>query len=367
VAARLATVWPVTALVPTVDLGPWRDGTDRTATATALDDAARRIGFFQVVGHGIAPGTIEAMRSACDAFFALPLAEKLACRPDRPGINRGYAAKGTEALSYSLGIDAPAPDLFEAFNIGPDDVPDDDWHGADPFDFFAPNIWPARVASMRPALVAYLAAAQAVALTLTDVFAAALDLPARWFAPYVDRSTITMRVNHYERRADDAEPVPGQMRMGAHTDYGIVTVLLADPVPGLQIVGPDGGWHDVVADEGALLVNLGDLTARWTNDRWRSTVHRVVPPPADATGTARRRSVALFFDGNYDATITCLPTCAGATEPARYPPVRAGEHLIDKILGPRTLSPSAGGTTVGERLAAVTGDQPPHGPQPASL
>ena len=363
-APQLATVGAVTALVPTIDIGPWRRGQDRAATGAALDDAARRIGFLQVVGHGIADDTIADMGHACDAFFALPLADKLRCTPERPGINRGYAAKGTEALSYSLGIDAAAPDLFEAFNIGPDSVPDDAWHRADPFDFFAPNLWPSAVPTMRAALVAYLAAAQQVATTLTEVFACALDLPQGWFQPYIDRSTITMRVNHYERRASDAAPSAGQMRMGAHTDYGIVTVLLADAVPGLQIVGPDGAWHDVVAEPGALLVNLGDLTARWTNDRWRSTVHRVVPPPTDATGAARRRSVALFLDGNYDAVITCLPSCASETEPPRYSPVRAGEHLIDKILGPRTRSPSTGANTVGDRLGAVA--QPPHGPQPAS-
>ena len=140
------------------------------------------------------------------------------------------------------------------------------------------------------------------------------------------------------------------MRMGAHTDYGIVTVLYADPVPGLQVLGPDGAWNDVVPEPGALLVNLGDLTAQWTNDRWRSTLHRVVPPPADADGRAHRRSVALFLDGNYDAVIECLPTCRVEGRPARYPAVVAGEHLLAKLLGPRTLSASSAVDTLGDRL-----------------
>jgi isopenicillin N synthase-like dioxygenase len=138
--------------------------------------------------------------------------------------------------------------------------------------------------------------------------------------------------------------------MGAHTDYGIVTVLYADRVPGLQIVGPDGAWHDVMPAEQALLVNLGDLLAQWTNDRWRSTLHRVVPPAHGADGRSSRRSVAFFHDGNYDAMIECLPTCCGPENPPKYPAVRAGDHLMAKLLGPRTFTASDATSTAGDRL-----------------
>ncbi|HEY3593716.1 MAG TPA: 2OG-Fe(II) oxygenase family protein, partial [Polyangiaceae bacterium] len=165
----------------------------------------------------------------------------------------------------------------------------------------------------------------------------ALALPDRWLRPFVDRSTLTLRVNHYQRAAGATAPLPGQMRMGEHTDYGIVTVLYSDPVYGLQILGPNGGFVDVMPSPGALLVNLGDLTARWTNDRWRSTLHRVVPPPTSSTGAFTRRSVALFLDGNYDALVECLPTCSGPDRPAKYEPVAAGEHLIQKLRAPRAV------------------------------
>jgi len=311
---------------------------------------------MQVTGHGIETEIIERMLGASDEFFALPLEEKLAVRPAHPGINRGYAAMGSEALAYSLGLETARPDLFEAFNVGADAVDrTDPFYARDPMGFFAENVWPTHPAELRPAVVAYFEEARRVALELTDVFAAALGLPDRWFRPFVERSTVTMRVIHYERRPEDPPPAPDQMRMGAHTDYGIVTVLHADPVPGLQIVGPDGSWHDVVPEPGALLVNLGDLTAQWTNDRWRSTLHRVVPPPADVRGAALRRSVAFFFDGDYDAVIECLPTCTSEIDPPRYSPVVAGEHLMAKVLGPRTLQASTATDTAGERLAAVTG------------
>jgi isopenicillin N synthase-like dioxygenase len=338
------------ALVPTVDVRPWREGgeAERREVARRVDDACRAIGFMQIVGHGLPEGAVADMRAATDAFFALPLAKKLAALPPHAGINRGYAPMGTEALAYSLGVEAGGTDLFEAFNIGPDVVPDDEWHRADPFDVFAPNVWPA-LPGLRPALTGYFDSAVAVAELLTDVFAVALAMPDGWFRPFVDRSTLTMRVNNYERRPGDPAPSEGQLRMGAHTDYGIVTVLYADPVSGLQILH-DGVWHDVVPEQGALLVNLGDLTAQWTNDRWRSTLHRVVPPPPDSEGRAHRRSVALFLDGNYDAVIECLPTCLTEGEAPRYPPVVAGEHLVAKVLGPRTLSASSAVDTAGDRL-----------------
>ena len=116
---------------------------------------------------------------------------------------------------------------------------------------------------------------------------------------------------------------------------------------GRQILGGDGEWHGVVPEPGALLVNLGDLTAQWTNDRWRSTLHRVVPPPGH--GPARRRSTAFFFDADWDARIECVPTCTDADHPPKYPPVIAGEHLMAKLMGPRTLRPSTATNTAADR------------------
>jgi len=341
-------------LVPVADLSHWRSGgpSGRAAVAHAVGQACRDVGFLQIVGHGIPEPVSAALRSETEQFFQLPLADKLACAPGRPGLNRGYAALGSEALAYSIGVAPSRPDLFEAFNVGPDQVPDDAWHNQAPHDFFAPNIWPSGMPALRSAVTAYFAEAERVALLLTDIFALALGMSEGWFRPYVERSTSTLRVINYERRPEDPAPEEGQMRMGAHTDYGVVTVLLADPVPGLQVLGAAGQWHDVLPAPGALLVNLGDLTAQWTNDHWRSTLHRVVPPPATA-GRAKRRSAAFFLDANYDARIECVPSCCSAQHPAKYTPVIAGEHLIQKILGPRALTPSQATNTAADRVSRV--------------
>jgi isopenicillin N synthase-like dioxygenase len=334
-------------LVPVIDI-------TAADAPEGLDAACRSIGFMSIVGHGIASDVIEAMVEATDEFFALPLGEKLRYRPPGAHIDRGYAAKGTESLAYSLGVGDRPPDLFEAFNIGPETRPAV-IRAERPE--FAPNIWPERPARLRETLMPYFDAAGGLARRVASVMAVALGLAPAFFDDKTDHSTDTLRVNHYERAPGEPEPVPGQQRMGAHTDYGILTVLYADQVPGLEVVGPDGAWHAVVPPEGALLVNLGDLLAEWTNDRWRSTLHRVVPPPRGADGPSVRRSMAFFHDGNYDAVIECLPTCCSADNPPRYARVTAGEHLMAKLLAPRTLTPSEALSTAGDRVDAI--NRPP--------
>ena len=198
----------------------------------------------------------------------------------------------------------------------------------------------------------YFAAADALAHQLTTVAAVALDLDADFFVDKTDCSVNVLRANNYRRRAGAPAAAVNQMRMGAHTDYGILTVLLADAVPGLQIVGPDGAWHDVLPLTEGVVVNLGDAISIWTNDRWRSTLHRVVPAPP-GRDEARRRSFAFFHDGNTDAVMSCLPSCCSDDDPARYAPLTLGEHVRGKLLGPRTLRQSQATQTVGDRHGAV--------------
>ncbi len=106
-------------------------------------------------------------------------------------------------------------------------------------------------------------------------------------------------------------------------------------------------------EPGAYLVNIGDLLAQWTNDRWVSTLHRVVPPPPASDGAALRRSIAFFHDGDWDAMIECLPTCCSAERPAKYPPVRALDHLMNKLVGGRAKEAAEATAHIGERLRAI--------------
>lgn len=333
--------------VEPIDLRPVRNGddADRRKVADEFDHAARTSGFLTVTGHDVAPALLAEMLDVTAAFFDLPIEDKMAYYLEDRSANRGYAPEGSEALAYSLGESDLPTDLFEAFNAGLE-LTDADL--ADPYfaarrhDLFAQNVWPSD--AFRSTWLAYREAVDRVANEIVAVAALALGMPADHFEPFLDRGPTVIRANNYQRRADAPDPVAGQMRMGAHTDYGSVTVLLADPVPGLQICDDAGTWHDVTPDEGAFIVNLGDLLAEWSNDRWRSTLHRVVPPPTGDGEPVRRRSVAWFQQPNWDAVIECLPSCSDASNPPRYASVTSGDHLMAKLMGPRLLRPSA--TTV---------------------
>jgi len=337
--------------ISVIDVGAWDRGpSERARLVEETDRACAQSGFFQIVGHGIDPELIGELLRAAEEFYARPVSEKLdSVTP--PNINRGYSPIGAEALSYSLGRESP-PDLFEAFNFAREGALAPVGSSTPEVDrIFAPNIWPATVPSLKPAATAYFDAVADLSLRLARIFAVALGVNEEFFVQRCTHPTELMRVIRYERHEDAPPPAEGQLRMGAHTDFGIVTVLYADAVPGLQILGQDGSWVSVVPEPGAFIINLGDLLAQWTNDRWRSTVHRVVPPPSDSTGRALRRSVAFFQDGDFDALVECLLSCASDANPPKYPPVLAGDHLLAKLSGSRELQRPDTVDTVGSRLA----------------
>ncbi len=185
-----------------------------------------------------------------------------------------------------------------------------------------------------------------VADALLRAMALALDLPEAWFVERLERAIITARAINYERAPGAPEPEPGQVRMGAHSDYGVLTIVLADDVPGLQVFR-SGHWHDVEAQRGSFVCNIGDMLERWTNDRWTSTLHRVIPPPRDEVGPVRRRAIARFLDCPPDLVVECIPTCTGPADRAKYEPVIAGAWLQEKILSGRVRrQPDLGGAVV---------------------
>jgi len=320
--------------VPVIDITAYRepgaDAGQRQRVARAVDEAARTIGFMQVAGHGVEPSVLTDFTAAADAFFALPAEVKAGYRCP-PGINRGYTPPKSESLANSLGV-ATAADLFEAINVGTEAA---GFPGLDlPADVYAANVWPAEVPAFRAAVSAWFAAAGAVARTMVTIFSDSLGLSPGYLDQFTGHSIDVLRMNNYRLPPAGTQLEPDQVGMGAHTDYGIVTVLWADQVPGLEIIGSDHAWHPVLPADGALLVNLGDGLARWTNDRWISTLHRVAAPRLNGV-LVPRRSAAYFHDGNVDAVIAPLPSCVDDEHPARYQPVTVGQHLAEKLGGSR--------------------------------
>lgn len=338
--------------VPSIDISPYvRSGApgdadpslaeQRAAVAAAVDEACRTVGFMQILGHGIPRHITDGLAAALDSFFALDLETKKRFRTP-PHINRGYSPPKSESLSLSLGVESATRmnDFFEAFNVGAavSDYPDAPVEL--PADDYAENVWPDgdsadAAAGFRAQVEAYFPEARRVARTMTRIFADALGLDPDFYERVTGHSLDVLRMNNYALPPGRIELDGDLIGMGEHTDYGIVTVLWADQVRGLQVLGTDGSWNDVSPADDALLINLGDVTARWTNDRWMSTLHRVKPPIVDGT-IERRRSAAFFHDGDIDAVISTMPHLVDAEHPDRYPePVTVGEHIRRKLAGSR--------------------------------
>ncbi|CAN5300454.1 2-oxoglutarate and iron-dependent oxygenase domain-containing protein [soil metagenome] len=336
--------------VPSIDITPYvSDGTpdERAAVAAAVDDAARTVGFMQILGHGIPAATTDGLAAALDSFFSLDLEAKKAYRTP-PQINRGYSPPKSESLSLSLGVESAnrMNDFFEAFNVGAavGDYPDSQVEL--PADDYAENVWPGapETVHFRAQVEAYFPEAARVARTMTRIFEDALGLEPGFYDRYASHSLDVLRMNNYALPPGRIELDGDLVGMGEHTDYGIVTVLWADQVKGLQVLGRDGSWNDVSPADDALLINLGDVTGRWTNDQWMSTLHRVKPPIVGGT-IERRRSAAFFHDGDIDAVIATMPGMVDAEHPDRYPEsITVGEHIRRKLAGSRagTKNDSAG-------------------------
>lgn len=323
------------------------------AAPELIDAACRTVGFLQVVGHGIPQTLIDSVFGVADGFFGQPLTEKMTWASGLPEIERGYSAKGTEGLGYTLDLEQP-PDLFEALTFGREVLSDDPaFHSAE-HHFFAPNIWPTTPENLRPTLLEYWDSVQRLVHRITSLMAAALGLDSDYFEPFTDTAVEALRINYFEGRPGETA-MPNQFGVGPHTDYGIITVLLADQEPALQVYTDSGEWQYVVPAPGALVVNVGDLLSRWTNDRWRSTLHRVIPVLSDDKTIRRRRSVPFFHEGNFDALVECLPTCADADNPAKYPPITGGDHVYAKVMAGRLLEVAGAESTLGDRAAGLTG------------
>jgi isopenicillin N synthase-like dioxygenase len=276
--------------------------------AAAIDEALVRDGFFAVTGHGVPAAAVVGALAAARRFFALPETDKQRWHIDRQPLQRGFDPVGWQALDPSR-----PPDVKESFYLGSPAL--------------GPNPWPdeALLPGWRAACEAYMGAIEALARRLMGLFERALGLPAGHFDAFMRRPATTTRLLHYP-----PQPAPlldGQLGCGAHTDWGALTLLAQDDAGGLQVQARGGGWIDVPPVDGAFVVNIGDLMQRWTNDRWPSTLHRVVHRHPHR----HRYSIAHFFDLDADAVIAPLPPCVSAANPQRYVPITAGEHLREML------------------------------------
>ena len=285
--------------IPVIDVSGLQGGAiDRSAVARELRLACANIGFFYISGHGISSQLIDRMLAQSHAFFALPREQKLALSMAQSSCRHGYEPLKAQTLE----VGAP-PDLKEGFLAGEDLAADHPSVRNDPANI-GPNQWPSELPEFKQVMISYIREMKNLTKTLMRGLALSLDLDETYFDDFCRDPILTLRLLHYPPQPPN--PAPNEKGCGAHTDWGGITVLLQDSAGGLQVQHADGSWIAASPIAGTFVVNIGDLFARWTNNLYRSTMHRVI----NKSGRDRY-SVPFFLDGRSDHMVSCIPGCAG--------------------------------------------------------
>jgi isopenicillin N synthase-like dioxygenase len=301
-----------TSRIPIIDLSAWREDPEASAedVAARIRAALEDVGFMVLTGHGVAQPLVEAIFDETVRFHAQPLAAKMALAMNEH--NNGYMAKGRYAVWTSEVNDNDQPDLNESFFVKRERARDDPQVRPGRL-FVGPNLWPESLPGFRETVLDYCRTLDTFAMDLLPLMSRSLDLEPGYFTPLFQTSQFSLRLTHYppESASDN------QYGIAPHTDSNFLTFLPQHDEPGLEVRMPDGSWEPVPCGRGSIAVNTGDMMKRWTNHRFKSTPHRVLPPRG-----RHRYSVAFFFGPNIDTRIECLETCTAGDNPPRQPPIR---------------------------------------------
>ncbi len=314
-----------------VDIEPFIHGDEvaRKRVARAFGEAFETTGFAVIVGHGVPEPLATGLYDTLTGFFQEPYAEKSRYTPPEKAKGRGYLPIGIESVAKTLTGETP-PDLCEALVFSAphrEELP-----GA------RPNIWPEEPRALRGLVADWTREMVTLTDRLARMSALALDLPEGYFADAYRDPALVLRFVNYPDQIEP--PLPGQLRYGEHHDYGALTILRQDAAPGgLQIKDADGAWKEAGVVPGSFVINVGDLMARWTNNRWRSTLHRVSNPDRGLTGSTRRLSMVAFTGPNEQWEVACLPSCTDARHPPLFEPIAAGDYVRAKIAASMELHP----------------------------
>jgi len=306
--------------IPVLDVSPLRGGAgpeDRAGTVAELRRTLETIGFVYLADHGVPPELGERLHRLSVQFHDLPAETKLRLRMN--DAHRGYMPFSTSTIVTSSVAAVTKPNQSESLMVMHDLAEDDPALG-EPLQ--GPNQWPAEIPELRQAALDYMRAMSALGRDMAVAIAEALDLPPTYFLPHFDRPTLFLRLLHYpEQRREE-----GLFGSAPHTDYGFITLLAQDSVGGLEVRNRAGEWIPAPPIPNTFVMNVGDILARWSNDRFASTPHRVL----NLSGR-ERYSQPFFYDPSMDSVVDCPAALLAPGEAPRQPPVRYSDYLLDRL------------------------------------
>ncbi len=308
--------------IPLIDLGGNLDPCAPAAkeSAAALYGALSSVGFAYIAGHNVAPACLDAAFAASREFHASTLEQKRSLAINEA--HRGYMGMATSTIVTSSVAKVTRPNMSESLMLMHELAPDDAGLLAG-LPMQGPNQWPDWVPDFKPRIQQYIAQVDALGRYVVQLVALSLGLDAHALDPHFEKPTTFLRLLHYPPQPRNEDE---QIGSAPHTDYGIITLLAQDSSGGLQVKPRGGDWIDAPPIPGTYVLNVGDMLARWSNERFVSTPHRVI----NRSG-GDRYSLPYFLDPAMDSLIECLPTCTDAQHPPRHGPVRYGDYLMERL------------------------------------
>ncbi|MEA9979367.1 MULTISPECIES: isopenicillin N synthase family dioxygenase [unclassified Pseudomonas] len=304
--------------LPLIDMSGVREGDQASIqrAGDAIRQACCDTGFFYIVNHGVPQAVIDRAMAAAAQFFAYSAETKR-----QVAVNKRH--RGWHALGGALMYEATKPDLKEFFSIGLE-LPEDDPSVLAGEALRGPNQWPTFMPELQAALGGYYVEIGKAGADLLVAVAAGLGIESDFFSGKYRKPLQRTQMVYYPPHPPVAET--DQFGVAPHTDYGCITLLYQDNSGGLQVRElSSNSWIDATPIPGSLVVNVGDLLARWSNNRFSSTLHRVIN-----TSGHERYSIATFFDPTYSAVVDPCDLGMEAAS-SMYPPVAAGDYILKRI------------------------------------
>ena len=303
--------------IPIIDISSLVDVHDKPQsvqkTVRDIENACKNVGLFYVKDHQIPQDHLDAVIPAMQEFFYLPIEEKMKIHIGKSDIFRGYTPLGKEITNAKY-------DWHECVDFGPD-LKQSHPEVIAGEQLVGPNQWPKNQPNFRKVLERHWNLMIVLGKRITEGLAMSLGLEKNFFAPYMSKSHSFMRIVNYPPYGKTQEENVGD-GIGAHIDYGFLTILLQDNLGGLEVKNTDSKWLSAPIIPGTFLINIGHMIQRWTNDYYKATVHRVIPPEHET-----RCSLPFFFEPNFDTIVVPLDKFCSKDNPPRYEPFHFGDYV----------------------------------------